>query len=100
MKYLSFKAIKFYLAIFLSLYCLTLTAQSVSSLLENGFKNPPDEARPGTWWHWTNRLSGDRLAAPGKKVLNSNLLVWPGSLNESGLPGPVKISGEGSRVSK
>jgi hypothetical protein len=40
---------------------------------------------------WTNRLSGDRLAAAGKKVLNSNLMVRGGQLNESGLLGPVNI---------
>jgi (4-O-methyl)-D-glucuronate---lignin esterase len=27
--------------------------QSTDPLLE-GFKNPPDSARPRTWWHWTN----------------------------------------------
>jgi hypothetical protein len=49
---------------------------------------------------WTNRLSGDRLAAPGKKVLNSNLMVRPGALNESGLLGPVRIFGEGFRINR
>ena len=22
--------------------------------LEEGFRNPPDSAKPRTWWHWTN----------------------------------------------
>ena len=21
---------------------------------EEGLKNPPESAKPGTWWHWTN----------------------------------------------
>ncbi len=30
------------------------SAQSSSDSLLAGFKNPPDSARPRTWWHWTN----------------------------------------------
>jgi len=41
---------------------------------------------------WTNRLAGDQKAAPGKKILNSPLFIFPGrSLNDSGLSGPVTI---------
>lgn len=29
-------------------------AQSSSDPLLAGFQNPPDSARPRTWWHWTN----------------------------------------------
>jgi len=25
-----------------------------SQALEDGFRNPPDSAKPRTWWHWTN----------------------------------------------
>lgn len=28
-------------------------AQVEGDALERGFKNPPDSARPRTWWHWT-----------------------------------------------
>jgi hypothetical protein len=28
--------------------------QNGSAALEDGFRNPPDTARPRTWWHWTN----------------------------------------------
>lgn len=28
-------------------------AQAPSDALEQGFKNPPDSAKPRTWWHWT-----------------------------------------------
>jgi len=41
---------------------------------------------------WTNRLAGDRNLPPEKKVLNSSLFVFPrAKLNDSGLPGPVRI---------
>lgn len=29
-------------------------AQSASDALVDGFRNPPDSAKPRTWWHWTN----------------------------------------------
>ncbi len=32
--------------------CLALTAAAAP--LETGFRNPPDSARPHTWWHWMN----------------------------------------------
>ncbi len=28
-------------------------AQSTGDALEQGFRNPPDSAKPRTWWHWT-----------------------------------------------
>jgi hypothetical protein len=31
-----------------------LSAQNDSRSLEEGFKNPPESAKPRTWWHWTN----------------------------------------------
>jgi hypothetical protein len=43
---------------------------------------------------WTNRLIGDRLAEPGKKVLNSTLFIRGGQPAESGLLGPVRIFSE------
>src|SRR5450756_2095279 len=37
------------------LLCLILTASAASTdSLETGFLNPPDSARPQTWWHWMN----------------------------------------------
>jgi alpha-L-rhamnosidase len=29
------------------------SAQSQADALEQGFQNPPDSAKPRTWWHWT-----------------------------------------------
>ncbi len=30
-----------------------LFAQAAGSALQAGFENPPDSAKPRTWWHWT-----------------------------------------------
>jgi hypothetical protein len=36
-------------------FSVVLTASATSTdLLETGFLNPPDSARPQTWWHWMN----------------------------------------------
>src|SRR5580698_7343630 len=32
----------------------TAFAQSGPDPLAQGFRNPPDSAKPRTWWHWTN----------------------------------------------
>src|SRR5215471_4141098 len=29
-------------------------AQGAGDPLEQGFRQPPDSAKPRTWWHWTN----------------------------------------------
>jgi len=29
-------------------------AQSSGDALQEGFRTPPDSAKPRTWWHWTN----------------------------------------------
>src|SRR5215471_15649317 len=37
----------------LSLSLVQVLAQSPADPLAQGFKDPPDSARPRTWWHWT-----------------------------------------------
>src|ERR1700760_3585199 len=32
----------------------TAFAQNAGDALDAGFRNPPDSAKPRTWWHWTN----------------------------------------------
>jgi hypothetical protein len=32
----------------------TVFAQTNGDALGEGFRNPPDSAKPRTWWHWTN----------------------------------------------
>src|SRR3954452_11240060 len=34
--------------------CLFASAASRADELEEGFKNPPDSAKPHTWWHWVS----------------------------------------------
>lgn len=41
------------LAIFLT-SAVWAPAQPQTDSIEQGFKNPPDSAKPRTWWHWTN----------------------------------------------
>ena len=31
-----------------------VSAQNAALTLEQGFKNPPDSAKPRVWWHWMN----------------------------------------------
>jgi len=33
---------------------LLISAQNKTNSLDEGFKNPPESAKPRTWWHWTN----------------------------------------------
>jgi len=33
---------------------LAASAQGPVDALAQGFQNPPDSAKPRTWWHWTN----------------------------------------------
>src|SRR5580765_3381840 len=40
-------------AFFVSLGLATGYAQTPVDALEQGFKNPPDSAKPRVWWHWT-----------------------------------------------
>ena len=45
---------RFMVALALATLAPMACAQTPSDSLSNGFKNPPDSARPRTWWHWTN----------------------------------------------
>jgi hypothetical protein len=38
----------------LATLAIPAAAQTTSDALLAGFRNPPDSARPRTWWHWTN----------------------------------------------
>ena len=44
------------LSLLASYLCLAafLFGQSSSTSLENGFKTPPNSAKPRVWWHWMN----------------------------------------------
>ncbi|HPS54360.1 MAG TPA: glycosyl hydrolase, partial [Sedimentisphaerales bacterium] len=47
------KRILFITTVFFVFFSGLLLASPYSSL-ESGFKNPPDSAKPHTWWHWMN----------------------------------------------
>lgn len=34
-------------------FSVAAPAQTTGNVLERGFADPPDAARPRTWWHWT-----------------------------------------------
>ncbi len=46
------KMTAFYLSTILT--CLSLTTPALADDLEDGFRNPPQSARPRVWWHWMN----------------------------------------------
>src|SRR5580698_4024077 len=41
-------------ALALATLAVAANAQTSSDALLAAFRNPPDSARPRTWWHWTN----------------------------------------------
>lgn len=43
----------FFLSVLLSVG-ICVQAQTAAQNLEQGFKNPPDSAKPRVWWHWMN----------------------------------------------
>jgi hypothetical protein len=45
---------KFKLVLLFAFLATNLSAQNSDGKLEDGFKNPPETAKPRTWWHWTN----------------------------------------------
>jgi hypothetical protein len=46
----------FYTSLFIAILAISFFcafAQNMEDPLAQGFKNPPDSAKPRTWWHWT-----------------------------------------------
>lgn len=75
-----------------------MQAQSSINALTDGFRTPPASAQPLTWWHWTNRMVGDRRAAPEQRGFAPGSL--PSAMGQfggpqepltSGLLGPVRL---------
>lgn len=44
---------KLWIALATAAAALLIKAQPAPDTLEQGFRNPPDSAKPRTWWHWT-----------------------------------------------
>ena len=92
MKYQSFNLVKPQLVILLSVLTLNLSAQNNSGSLENGFKNPPDQAKPRTWWHWTNsNITKDGITKD---------LEWMKRVGIGGMQLADVASGQGQTVEK
>jgi hypothetical protein len=75
----------------LSAFSVAAPAQSVGDRLERGFADPPDAARPRTWWHWT----GSNVTLEGI----TKDLVW---MKRAGIAGLqlADVNGGGGRASR
>src|SRR5436190_12065104 len=72
------------LALFSSLQAVS-RAQDSTRALEDGFRNPPDSAKPRVWWHWLNgNLTKEGITADlewMKRVNIAGMQMFDGNLN-------------------
>jgi len=80
-------------ALYLILFLLTLV-RSVSAAetgLQTGFENPPDSAKPRTWWHWVSgNVSSEGITADlraMKKIGLGGAQIF--TVDQSAVKGPV-----------
>lgn len=62
--------------------------------LEEGFRHPPDSAKPHTWWHWMNgNITREGKPSPNGRLTFTTWHHWTkdSKLIESGLIGPVSL---------
>ena len=73
-----------------TLLCLAITTSAAS--LDDSFQNPPDSARPQTWWHWMNGnvtkegITADlesmkRVGIGGATIVNADCGIPHGPVN-------------------
>ncbi len=85
-------ALSAFLPVLAGLGAPQLTAASEQTL-EEGFRNPPDSAKPQTWWHWMNgNISKEGITAD----LEAMKTVGVGgahifNVSTGTVPGPVKM---------
>jgi hypothetical protein len=92
MQDLLIKLLKLQLVILLSIVALNSSAQNSSDFLEKGFKNPPQQAEPRTWWHWTNsNITKDGITKD---------LEWMKRVGIGGMQLADVASGQGQTVEK
>jgi hypothetical protein len=92
MKHPFFKLIKLQLSLILVVLAFNTSAQNNSVNLENGFKNPPESAKPRTWWHWTNsNITKDGITKD---------LEWMKSVGIGGMQMADVAAGQGQTVDK
>jgi hypothetical protein len=76
--------------VFISIGCLVLAAGANADSLDAGFQNPPESAKPQTWWHWMNGnvtregITADleamkRVGIGGAEIFNASEGIPPGS---------------------
>ena len=92
MKDLFSNLVKLQLVVLFSILTLNSSAQNNSGYLENGFKNPPEQAKPRTWWHWTNsNITKDGITKD---------LEWMKRVGIGGMQLADVASGQGQTVEK
>lgn len=92
MQYLLINPLKLQLVILLTIITIISSAQNSSGFLEKGFKNPPEQARPRTWWHWTNsNITKDGITKD---------LEWMKRVGIGGMQLADVASGQGQTVEK
>ena len=65
--------------LFLTATCLSLAlAAFAADPLEKGFLNPPDSAKPQTWWHWMNgNITKEGITADLEAMIRSDSAARP-----------------------
>ena len=94
--------------------CLALTASAApTDPLETGFLNPPDSAKPQTWWHWMNGnitkegITADleamkQIGLGGATIVNVDCDIprGPVAFHESGMAGGFQIRRAGGEPAR
>ncbi len=85
--------IRFLPAAFLLVAVASTSASEFPGKLEDGFRNPPQEARPQTWWHWMNgNITKEGITADLEAMKQIGLGGAQIFSVDGGIPvGPVKL---------
>ena len=98
---------QFLLPILASVLLMLIGHVTLADSLESGFLNPPDSARPQTWWHWMNGnitrtgitadLEAMKQAGVGGATILGAALSGPGTLllalTPQSFPVPFLVAG-------
>jgi hypothetical protein len=86
------KSIRILLAVLTSVLSVLVASAAPADPLETGFLNPPDSAKPQTWWHWmngnitTNGITADleamkQIGLGGATIVNVDAGIPHGAVN-------------------
>src|SRR3954452_6763836 len=80
----------------LAILCTLIGSLVRADGLEDGFKSPPDSARPHTWWHWMNgNVSRDGISKDLEAMKRIGLGGFQAfSVSDAIPPGPVQYMSE------